>query len=140
MFWVTSKNWESNLDGECLYRSEEDADAEKRLIFNYEVNQESFCCGIRELCQFTFGQIKGDEIKEVFTAITEHFKENAKENRYAFAHLTLLREKDYTGSKFKAKYPGWFMLFLKQYPGAVHSEWRINPNTGNKLQFWVLPV
>lgn len=122
-----------------LYRSKNDMEEGNSSIFTYEVNGGDTCCGIREYCNFGWGKIQGSEFKEVFAAIKAEFEQDANENRYGFAHLTLLREQLSNG-RFRSKHPGWFLLFLKQYPGAVHSEWRVNPNTGNKLQFWVLPV
>lgn len=122
-----------------LYRSVNDFEEDNPYIFTYEINEGDTCCGIREYCNFEWGTLKGSEFKEVFAAIKAKFEEDAHENRYGFVHLTLLRTKDHQG-RWRSTHPGWFLLFLKQYPGATHSEWRANPNTGNKLQFWVLPV
>lgn len=103
-----------------------------KLLFEYCVNETSMCCGIREYHEFYTHDIpRGVPVNAIKKAVKERWLEDAKEDKFGFIHLTILHNE---GNK------PWFLSMLRQWKGAKHTDWHTNPNTGNKLQFWVLPV
>lgn len=106
---------------------------QKDVIFGHETYADG-CCGIVEYFNFTIREklFEGEE-KECLDALTEQLRYQARQ--CAFIHLTLSRRKT-----VKAEQPEWFVQFLNNWPQATFSDWRVNPNTGNSLQFWLLPV
>lgn len=92
----------------------------------------TFCCGMVEKGEFDF---VGKQ-PTYCTSLQEAFNEYIQTGKYAFAHLTITRP---VGERITHQ-PKWFMDCLKNYPGASYSGWRKNPNSGNEIQVWLLPV
>lgn len=101
------------------------------LLFGYCVNDGDRCCGIREYYDFYTNDVpRGVSVNAIKKAVKERWLEDAKLDMFGFIHLTLLHANEYKP---------WFLSMLRQWKGAKHTDWHTNPNTGNKLQFWVLP-
>lgn len=93
------------------------------------------CCGLFELndFRFPFGTPEGD-----FTAFFENFVRSiGEEESKGILHLTLNR---WVSKRAAINQPKWFVDAVTAYPGAIHSEWVYNPNSGNYIQMWMLPT
>lgn len=109
-----------------------------RELFEGIINRDhGGCCGIEEFHSFEF-----EREPEKFNQLkfNEHFSDLCKTigeyHRIGYLHLTLTRKE---GSEHPIQ-PSFFKAALDTYQGAIHSEWRRNPNTDNEVQFWILPV
>lgn len=90
------------------------------------------CCGIAEMYELIFTYPPTSE-EEACKAFQETLMQWGAKRKKAFVHLTLSRYAH-------VHQAAWFVKALEAYPGAIKSEWRLNPNSGNEIQFWILPV
>jgi hypothetical protein len=92
------------------------------------------CCGITELCEFMFDFDTTVEefLPEFIKGLADYGETKAK----GIVHLTLTKH-----PRGKHPYqPQWFIDTLAKYPDAIHGPWIYNPNSGNFIQMWMLPL
>ncbi len=94
------------------------------------------CCGLVEACNFDdyFRDVDLEKFKKVFhQAVCEIGRNFSK----AIVHLTFHK---YGSLNAEPNQPQWFLDAVSSYPGAIHMDWVLNPNSGNYIQMWMLPT
>lgn len=86
------------------------------------------CCGIREVGKFSYRNLSED----LFTKFKETLDDHADNFDYCFAHLVITQEMD--------NWREWEEHLMRTFPNTKRSRWRINPNSGNKIRFYILQV
>lgn len=129
-----SRHW-----GVSVYTTEKDARASGRwsgpLPHFSAILCETHCCGSYEFYNFSFPTTTPIEAKEIAESLSKALVKFAQDYCFCFLHLTL-----HAASAGKPYQPEYFVNMLTSWKGATHSRWRMNPNSNNYIQFWVLPV
>lgn len=86
------------------------------------------CCGIREVGSFGYRNLSDALIKKM----KEILDNDADDDAYCFAHLVITKE--------MSDHELWDELIRANFPGTRRSRWRVNPNSGNAIRFYTLPV
>lgn len=98
---------------------------------------DSTCCGVIELRSFMFySDEEPTNFKEEFI---KALREVGKRGKKAIVHLTLTQQQGW-GEDWQEVQPDWFIKAVHEFPNSVHMDWKVNPNTKNKIQMWLLPL
>ncbi len=108
-----------------------------KTIFSFNIDPlYKQCCGLREIGTFHYRYKHGflGRIPEVIKAIEESFSTSNLFSNIGALTYTLVKYK--SGEYFDEK----AAAFVKAWPGASAGEWWYNPNSGNFVQIWTLPI
>lgn len=108
-----------------------------QTIFSFNIDPlYKQCCGLREIGTFYCGHNNSfiSRIPEVIKAIEKSFSTSILFSNIGALTYTLVKYKrgEYVHEKAAA--------FVKAWPGASAGEWWYNPNSGNFVQIWTLPI
>ena len=90
------------------------------------------CCGLREIGCFEF--LSKPNYKEIIETIIDAFSKGYLTKRVGALTYTLVR---YNEDKHHDKDAA---LLMQAWPGASAGDWWYNPNSGNEVQIWTLPI
>ena len=93
------------------------------------------CCGLREFGSFDIRRQSHVKIKDIITLLQKEFKENCAA-MYNVGALTYTEVKSPSGTLV---YEDASEL-VNAWPGGSVGEWWYNPNSGNYVRIWTLPI
>jgi len=108
-----------------------------KRIFSFNIDpMYKQCCGLREIGTFDYGysQNFSASVPEIIKTIQKAFAESNLFSNIGALTYTLV------------KYPNGRYLedqaaeFVNAWPGASAGDWWYNPNSGNYVQIWTLPI
>ena len=91
-----------------------------------------FCCGLREIGSIHISY--GADVEKIRNEFLQLLKTG---EYYNIGALTYTRTKDGTDFELQTKE---VIEFIEKWPGASAGGWFYNPNSGNMVQQWTLPV
>lgn len=94
-----------------------------------------YCCGLREFGSFEISWKSQVTIEDVITLLQKEFKENCTA-MYNVGALTYTEVKYASGTLV---YESASKL-VNAWPGGSAGEWWYNPNSGNYVRIWTLPI
>ena len=108
-----------------------------QTIFSFNIDPVyKQCCGLREIGTFAYNYTKIfiNSIPEVIEAIKKAFSTSLLFGNIGALTYTLVKNQsdEYVDNKAAA--------FVKAWPGASAGDWWYNPNSGNFVQIWTLPI
>lgn len=109
----------------------------EQTIFSFNIDPlYKQCCGLREIGTFAYSYTKSfiNSIPEVIVAIEKAFSASQLFCNIGALTYTLVKNQsdEYVDNKAAE--------FVKAWPGASAGDWWYNPNSGNFVQIWTLPI
>jgi hypothetical protein len=106
---------------------------DNRYTFRFRIDPRyRQCCGLREIGCFEF--VSNPNYKEIIETIIDAFSKGIITSDIGALTYTLVRyNEDYYQDKKAA-------LLMQAWPGASAGDWWYNPNSGNEVQIWTLPI
>jgi hypothetical protein len=108
-----------------------------QLLFAFNIDpMYRQCCGLREIGTFDYGyrQKFSASVPEIIKTIQKAFAESNLFSNIGALTYTLVKYPydQYVDDKAAE--------FVKAWPGATTGDWWYNPNSGNHVQIWTLPI
>jgi len=122
-------------DGPALTKM--DSIAYERLRFQFRIDPlYTQCCGLREIGNFAVynGHKYPVDAKEIVNTICDDFKYGALTECVGALTYTLVKDGFGNFNEPTAA------LIMQAWPGASAGDWWYNPNSGNHVQIWTLPI
>lgn len=94
-----------------------------------------FCCGLREIGKAYSERLKLDDVEEARNKVIDFLK--ACTVFHSIGALTFTCIKDIDGEPLQEES---LVAFIEDWPGASAGNWWYNPNSGNMVRQWTLPI
>lgn len=125
------------IDNDTTKFTHADSDFLDQRLFSFNIDPlYRQCCGLREIGTFdyAYGQVYSPRIPKIIETIQKAFTESRLFTNIGALTYTLVKDSDghYVDTNAAE--------FVMAWPGASTGDWWYNPNSGNHVQIWTLPI